>query len=39
MTKLTKPENVGISSERLKNIGESMRSLLLIQKRYQEQSL
>jgi CubicO group peptidase (beta-lactamase class C family) len=28
MTKLTKPENVGISSERLKNIGESMRSLI-----------
>jgi CubicO group peptidase (beta-lactamase class C family) len=28
MTKLTKPENVGLSSERLKNIGESMRSLI-----------
>ena len=27
MTKLSKPENVGLSSERLKNIGESMRSL------------
>ena len=28
MTKLTKPETVGLSSERLKNIGESMRSLI-----------
>ena len=28
MTKITKPENVGISSERLANIGDSMRSLI-----------
>ena len=28
MIKLTKPESVGISSERLANIGDSMRSLI-----------
>ena len=28
MNKTTKPEKVGVSSERLENIGESMRSLI-----------
>ena len=28
MSKITKPEKVGFSSEKLENIGESMRSLI-----------
>ena len=28
MSKITRPEKVGVSSEKLENIGESMRSLI-----------